>query len=111
MVRNLSDDTEDSDNFGLLTYGTWRYDLQVHVALQMETRDGVVLAINATCANIGDTACSQLLAAHALSDSDDVSYPFGKDYASILKTLTASNFNLNLHYSWPIIQMFYLDQA
>ena len=78
-------------------YGTWRCDLQVHVAVQMETRDGVVLAINATCANLADSVCLQLFGAHALSGSDTVSYPFGKGYASILKTLTAGNFNLNLY--------------
>ena len=55
VVRILSDD---SDIFVLLVYWTWRYDLQVRVAVQMEKWDGVVLDINATCSNLGDTVCS-----------------------------------------------------
>ena len=39
---------EDSDIFMQLVYWTWRYDLQVRVAVQMEKWDGVVLDINAT---------------------------------------------------------------
>ena len=54
--------------------------------------DGVVLDINATCADLGDTVCSQLLGAHALSGCDIVSYRFGKDKASVLKTLKTGNF-------------------
>ena len=78
--------------FVLLVYWTWRYDLQVRVAVQMENWDGVVLDINATCANLGDTVCSQLLGSHALSACDTVSYLFGKGKASVLKTLKAGNF-------------------
>ena len=69
VVRILSDD---SDVFVLLVYWTWRYDLQVRVSVQMEKWDGVVLDINATCANLGDTVCSQLLGAHALSGCDTI---------------------------------------
>ena len=54
--------------------------------------DGVVLDINATCANLRDTLCSQLLGALALSGCDTVSYPFGIGKASFLKTLKAGNF-------------------
>ena len=57
------------------------------VAVQMENWDGVVLDINATCANLGDRVCSQLFGTHALSCCDTVSYPFGKGKASVLKTL------------------------
>ena len=39
----------------MLVYLTWRYNLQVRVFEQMEKWDGVVLDINATCANLGDT--------------------------------------------------------
>ena len=53
--------------FGLLVYLTWRYDLQVQVAVTMDKWDGVVLDINATYAILRDTLCSQLLGAHALS--------------------------------------------
>ena len=63
VVRILSDD---SDIFVLLVYWTWRYYIQVPVSVQMDKWDGVVLDINATCANLGDTVCSQLLGAHVL---------------------------------------------
>ena len=63
VVRILSDD---SNIFVLLVYWTWRYYIQVRVSVQMEKWDGVVLDINATCANLGDTVCSQLLGAHVL---------------------------------------------
>ena len=89
MVRILCDD---SDIFVLLEYWTWRDDLQVRVSVQMEKWDGVVLDINATCANLGDTVCPHLLGAHALSGCDTDSYPFGKVKASVLKTLKAGNF-------------------
>ena len=89
MIRIISDD---SDTFVLLVYWTWRYDLQVRVVVQMEKWDDVILDINATCANLGDTVSSQLLGGHALSGCDTVSYPFGKGNASVLKTLKAGNF-------------------
>ena len=89
VVRILRGDT---DIFVLVVYWTWRYDLQVRVSVQMEKWDGGVFDINATCANLGDTVCSQLLGAHALSRCDTVSYPFGKGKASVMKTLKAGNF-------------------
>ena len=58
----------------------------------MEKWNGVVLDINATCTNLGDTMCSQRLGAHALSGCDTVSYPFVKGKDSVLQTLKAGNF-------------------
>lgn len=60
--------------------------------MQMEKWDGIALDINATCANLGDGVCSQLLGAHAITGCDTVSYPFGKSEASVLKTLKAGDF-------------------
>ena len=59
--------------------------------MQIEKWDGVVLDINATCANLGDTVCSQLLGAHAQSCCDIVSYSYRKGKASVLKTPKAVN--------------------
>ena len=89
VVRVLSDDT---DIFVLLVYWTWRCDLQDRLAVQMEKWDGVVLDVNATCAHMGSTVCSQLLGAHAITGCDTVSYPFGKGKASMLKTLKEGYF-------------------
>ena len=82
-VRVFSDDT---DIFVLRVYWTWRCDLQYRLTVQMEKWDGVVLDINATCAHLGSTVCSQLLGAHAITGCDTVSYPFGMGKASMLDT-------------------------
>ena len=58
----------------------------------MEKWDGVVLDVNAICANFGSTVCSQLLGAHAITGCDTVSYPFGKGKASLLKTMKQGDF-------------------
>ena len=78
--------------FVLLVYWTWRCDLQDRLAVHMEKWDGVVLDVNATCANLGSTVCSKLLGAHAITGCDTVSYPFGKGKASMLKTLKEGDF-------------------
>ena len=89
VVRIISDD---SDVFVLLVYWTWHYGLRDRISVQMEKWDGVVLDINATCANLGDTLCSQLLGAHAITGCDTVSYPFGKGKATVLKIMKKENF-------------------
>ena len=58
----------------------------------MEKWDGVVIDINAICANLGDTIFSQLLGALALSGCDTVSYPIGRGKASVLEDTEAGNF-------------------
>ena len=80
VVRILSDD---SDIFVLLVYWTWRYDLQGHVAVRLDKWDATVLDI-ATCADLGDAECSQLLGAHALTGCDAVSFPFGNGKAPLM---------------------------
>jgi len=80
------------NSFVLLVYWMWHYDIQVRVAMQIEKWDGVFLDIKATCANLGDTVCSQLLGAHAQSRCDTVSYSFRKGKTSVLKTPKAGNF-------------------
>ena len=67
-------------------------DLHDRLAVQMEKWDGVVLDVNATCANLGSTVCSKLLGAHAITGCDTVSYPFGKGKASMLKTMKEGDF-------------------
>ena len=76
-----------TDIFVLLVYWTWRCDLQDRLAVQMEKWDGVVLDVNATCAHLGSTVCSQLLGAHAITGCDTVSYPFG----NVVRVLNESN--------------------
>ena len=89
VVRVLSYET---DIFVLLVYWTWRCNLKDRLAVQMEKWDGVVLDVNATCANLGSTVCSQQHGAHAITGCDTVSYPFGKGKASMLKTLKEGDF-------------------
>ena len=53
---------------------------------------GVIIYIKTTCANLGDTVCSQLLGAHAQSRCDIVSCSYRKGKPSVLKTPKAVNF-------------------
>ena len=89
VVRIISDD---SDIFVLLVYWTWRYDLQGHVAVRLDKWDATVLDI-ATCADLGDAECSQLLGAHALTGCDAVSFPFGKGKAPVVRLLKAGDYS------------------
>ena len=63
---------------------------------EMEKWDGVVLDINSTCANLGDTVWLQLLGPHAITSYDTVCYSFGKGKVSVLKTLQAGNYLLRM---------------
>ncbi|KAK3877224.1 hypothetical protein Pcinc_018024 [Petrolisthes cinctipes] len=56
----------------------------------MERWNGVVLDINATCLQLG-TKCLQLLAMHAISGCDTVSYPFNKGKIRTLNVLKAGD--------------------
>jgi len=86
VICVLSDDT---DFFVLLVYWVHRAGLQCMV--QMERRDGTVLDINATCADL-DKKFLQLLGVHPLSGCDTVSYPYGKGKISALNTLFPGDF-------------------
>ncbi len=60
IVQIVSDDT---DVFLLLVY--WVYKASIQSKIRMERWDGMILDINATCANLGPKL--QLLGMHALS--------------------------------------------
>ena len=57
----------------------------------MERWDGIVLDINATCADLGPQ-CLQLLGMHAISGCDTTSYPYAKGKFSALKTMLDGDF-------------------
>lgn len=84
-VRILSDDT---DVFVLLIYWSWKAEITCRV--QMEKWDGSVLDINATVTKLGEK-CQRILAMHALSGCDTVSYPHGKGKVSALKVLNQTD--------------------
>ena len=60
-----------------------------HGAVIYRMWDGIVLYVNATCAECGGTICSQLLLSPRIQPThcDTVSYTVGKDNTSTLKTL------------------------
>ena len=80
---------DNMDIFVLLVYWTWRCDLQGDLSIQMKMWDGIVLYVNATCAECGGTICSQLLLSPRMQPThcDTVSYTVGKDNTTTLKTL------------------------
>ena len=67
VIRILTDDT---DVFVLLVYWVWK--MRLHSAVQMESWNGVVIDINATCLLLG-SKCLQLPGMHAISGCDTVS--------------------------------------
>ena len=69
VIQVVSNDT---DVFILLVH--WVYKASILSKVQMERWDGMILDINATCANLGPK-CLQLLGMHALSGCDTTSYP------------------------------------
>ena len=78
-IRIVCDDTDD---FVLLVYWTWRKTIRKN--MQMKEWDGTVLDISATVDTLGDK-CGQLSGIHVLSGCDTVSYPYGKGKKSALK--------------------------
>ncbi len=86
IVQIVSDDT---DVFLLLVY--WVYKASIQAKIRMERWDGMILDINATCANLGPK-CLQLLGMHALSGCDNTSYPYGKGKIRALNSLLSEEF-------------------
>ena len=80
-IRVLCDDT---DVFVLLVYWTWYS--KIAAKIQMEKWDKTVWDINATV-NTLDDKCRFLLAVHALSGCDTVSFPCGKGKVSAINVL------------------------
>ena len=61
----------------------------------MRKYNGKVIDINATAAKLGEK-CFDLLAIHALSVCDTVSYPFGKGKTSAVNLMLNMNLNLQV---------------
>jgi predicted aminopeptidase len=61
----------------------------------MKKYNGKVIDINATAAKVGDK-CYDLLAVHALSGCDTVSYPFGKGKTSAVNLMLKLDLNLRM---------------
>ena len=86
MIQVVSDDT---DVFILLVH--WIYKASILSKVQIEWWDGMILDMNATCANLGPK-CLQLLGMHALSGCDTTSYPYGKGKIRAPNTLLSGEF-------------------
>ena len=73
----------------MVYYSIWRIWQTCNV--KMGLRDGSVLDINVTYADLGQK-CLQLLGMHALSDCDTTSYPYGKGKVTALNTMVYENY-------------------
>jgi len=89
-IQILADDT---DIFVLLVFFFWVYKPAAQVS--MRKYDGKVIDIKATALKLGDK-CFDLLAVHALSGCDTVSYPFGKGKINALNLLLKLDLNLQV---------------
>ena len=79
----------------------------------MEHWDGLVLDINATCADISQK-CMQLLCMHALSGCDTTSFPYGKGKVTALNTIAIATIGDDgtthtelIHAAMPLIVALY----
>lgn len=92
-IQIISDDT---DVFILLLFFFWKHKLSCNISMQKF--NGEVININASASNLGDK-CSQLLAFHALTGCDTVSFPYRKGKIAALKLLQNSSIDLSAFYS------------
>lgn len=84
--RNILVLCDDTDVFVLLVYFYWKWQVSDLVLTMKRLSDGKSISIGATSVKLGDK-CGQLLALHALSGCDTVSFPYGKGKASALSLL------------------------
>ena len=89
-IQVLADDT---DIFVLLVYFVWLYKPAAQVL--MRKYNGKVIDINATVYKLGDKSCD-LLALHALSGCDSVSFPYGKGKISAISLMNKMNLHLKV---------------
>lgn len=89
-IQVLADDT---DIFVLLVYFVWLVKPSSQVT--MRKYSGEIIDINATTLEL-KSKCYDLLALHALSGCDTVSYPFGKGKISAVNMLLKSDLDLNV---------------
>lgn len=87
-IQILGDDT---DIFVLLLFFIWHYKPQTQIS--MRKYNNKVIDINATVSRLGDK-CYDLLAVHALSGCDTVSFPFGKGKTSAINAMLKCELNL-----------------
>jgi hypothetical protein len=78
---------DDTDIFALLVFFCWKWKGQYTAQISMRKSDGRVIDINATAKKLGHKSL-QLLAVHAITGCDTVSYLFGKGKASAVSTMT-----------------------
>lgn len=91
--RHLQIVAADTDIFVLLVFFWWLKKPSVQVS--MKKYDGKVIDINATALKLKDK-CFDVLATHALSGCDSVSYPFGKGKVSAINLLLKSDLKLEI---------------
>lgn len=94
-IQILADDT---DIFVLLLFFCWMHKPSAHVT--MKKYDGKIIDVKATAVKLGEK-CLDLLATHALSGCDRVSYPFGKGKVTAINSLLNSKLPTQSIYRYP----------
>ena len=89
-IQVLADDT---DIFVLLVYFVWLYKPEAQVS--MRKYNGKVIDINATVSKLGDKS-GDLMAIHALSGCDSVSFPYGKGKISAIGLMNKMDLQLKV---------------
>ena len=82
--RNIQINADDNDIFILLMCFVWKWQIP-DLCIQMKKFDGSLIDINNSVSDLG-AACGNLLAAHALTGCDTVSYPFNRGKSSAITT-------------------------
>ncbi len=83
--KTIQVNADDNDIFVLLVFFVWKWK-RPDIFIQMKKFDGTMIDINKSANKLGD-ACCGLLAAHALTGCDSVSYPFRKGKASAITVI------------------------
>ena len=91
-IQMLADDT---DNLVLLMFFIWLY--KPNAQISMRKYNNKVIDINATAATLGNESFD-LLAVHALSGCDSVSYPYGKGKTSANNLMLKRNLDFKDFY-------------
>ncbi len=91
--KNIQIVSDDTDVFALLVHFCWKW--QCTEQLLMKKSDGRRIDINATAAQLGHKS-NQLLAVHAISGCDTVSYMFGKGKGSAVAAMLKHDVGLEI---------------
>ena len=86
-IKHIQITADDTDIFVLAVYFLHKYNLKANIV--MKKNNGRFIDINSSAESLG-TKCLDLLALHAVSGCDSVSFPYGKGKVTSLNVLMQS---------------------